>query len=78
MRIRDPESYKPWIRDVKSGIQDPGSATLATSPNSFVRTSVKGGVYQSKLIPWDPYRTYLRWSSVILDPFDLLDPRLTY
>ncbi len=77
MRIRDPGSYQPWIRDVKSGIQDPGSATLATCLNSLVRTSVKGGVYQSKLILWDPYRTYLRDSSLILDPIDSL-PYLTY
>jgi hypothetical protein len=62
MRILDPGSCQPWIRDLgwkKSNLE---TATLATFLNFFVRTSVKGGVSLSKLIPWDPYRTYLRCS----------------
>jgi hypothetical protein len=78
MRILDPGSCQPWIRDLGWKISDLGSGTLATCLNSLVCTSVKGGVYQSKLILWDPYRTYLRDFSLILDPIDPLNPHLTY
>jgi hypothetical protein len=45
IRIRDPESFGPWIRDGKIQIWDkhPGSATLLTVNNGFyLREDIPG------------------------------------